>query len=37
MKRALTVLLLLASCGAPGVEVKPVEQDFAMVQAHLKG
>jgi hypothetical protein len=33
----LALLLLAASCGAPGQEVTPQPGDFAFVEARLKG
>lgn len=38
MKRlAVAALLLLGSCGTPGVQVDPVPDDFAFLHVKLKG
>ena len=35
MRRVLLPLLLLASCGTPGAEVRPQEGDFAFLEFKL--
>lgn len=37
MRRISWLLLVLTSCSAPGVEIRPVEGDFAFLEVKLKG
>ena len=37
MKRVSIMLLLLAACGTPGVQVSPQPGDFAFLEVRLKG
>lgn len=36
MKRLIPLVILAASCGTPGPEVRPMEGDFAFLQVNLK-